>query len=125
MRLAQQARGLVRPRQDPVSAHVRADARVGEVQLREVTGARGDPGLHVEAELAEQEVQPVLGEVAQMANRDGFRAGDAVRVGLLEADELDPVGGDALFERGEWVGFAGGGFAWGHIYSSRSEERRV
>jgi hypothetical protein len=41
-----------------------------------------------------------------------------VGVGLLEADELDSVGGDALFEGGERISFTGGGFAGGHISSS-------
>jgi hypothetical protein len=94
VRVAQQPRGPLRPGQHRVAVGIGEQLRVGEAAFLQVPGAGRDAALGVEAELAEQEVEPVAREVARVPGGDRLRAGDAVQVGLLEAHELDLVGGD-------------------------------
>jgi hypothetical protein len=49
--------------------------------------------LRVEAQLAKQEVETALGELAKMARGHRFGSSDTVGIGLLEAHKLDAVGG--------------------------------
>ena len=101
MRLAQDAGRPVRPGDDGVGAEIGEDARVGKPALLQVAGSRRHAGLDVEAELAQQEVQAVRGEMLEVARRDRLRAADPVRIALFKADKFNPIRLDPLFQVGD------------------------
>src|SRR5262249_46842503 len=97
-RIGEDARRALGPRHRRHGRQVREDQRVGEVPLLEVARPGRDAALHGEAEEAAQEVQAVLREVAEVAQRDRLAPTEAVQVRLLEADVLELLGGKTLFD---------------------------
>src|SRR5262249_7667695 len=92
-RVGEDARRPLGPGHGRKRRQVGEDQRVGEAALLQVARPGGDAALRVQAEQAAQEVQPVLGVVAEVPRRHRLAPAHAVQVRLLEADVLEaPVG---------------------------------
>ena len=106
IRLAQEPRRPVGPRQHAIGADVGTDPAVGVADFLAVPRPGWEAEFRVHAEQAEPEVETGLREVPHVAGRDDLRPGDPVCVGLLEADEVDLVGRDAALEDIQGTGSA-------------------